>query len=129
MPAALYLDEFGSQVWSAFGHMPHLVGSALRGKKWRDVDIRLILDDETYRSVGLGDPRYPHQNLKWVSVCMAYSALGEKITGLPIDFQIQQMSRANKLHKGPRSSIGGTGLRYKDYHERQGLSPGKNKLK
>ena len=49
MPAALLLDEFGSQVWSAFGSPPYLVGSALAGKKWRDVDVRLILSDEEYR--------------------------------------------------------------------------------
>lgn len=45
MPAYLLLQEFGSQVWHAFGTPPYLVGSALDGKQWRDVDIRLILAD------------------------------------------------------------------------------------
>ena len=96
MPAALMLHEFGSQVWHAFGEPPYLVGSALRGKQWRDVDVRLILPDEEYERLGLGDPLQQHQNGKWVALVMAFSALGRQMTGLPIDFQIQQMSHANK---------------------------------
>lgn len=111
IPAALLLNEFGSQVWSAFGEPPYLVGSALAGKQWRDVDVRLILSDKTYRSMGLGDPKYQHQNAKWVSLCLAYSALGKAMTGLPIDFQIQQQSHANKAFDGPRSALGGVALR------------------
>lgn len=95
MPVALYLQEFGSKVWSAFGCPPYQVGSSMYGKTWRDVDVRLILGDEEYEALGLGDPGYPHNNAKWVSLCMAYSALGTKMTGLPIDFQIQQQTRAN----------------------------------
>ncbi len=106
MPAALYLEEFGSQVWAAFGHPPYLVGSAATSKQWRDVDVRLILDDAEYEAIELGDPNYPHQNGKWVSLCLAYSALGKAMTGLPIDFQIQEQTRANALHKGERHAIG-----------------------
>lgn len=111
MPAAMLLDEFGSQVWSTFGHPPYLVGSALRGKKWRDVDVRVILDDAEYAALGLGDPDYPHQNGKWVSLCLAYSALGKSLTGLPIDFQIQQQTKANKTFDGARSALGIIALR------------------
>jgi hypothetical protein len=106
MPTALLLEEFGSQVWSAFGKPPYLVGSALRGKKWRDIDVRLILEDEEYERMGLGDPNHPHQNLKWVSLVLTYSALGKALTGLPIDFQIQQRTHANKVYDGPRSALG-----------------------
>lgn len=112
MPQALYLDEFGSQVWSAFGELPCLVGSALRGKVWRDVDVRLILSDEAYAAMELGDPKLTHRNAKWVSLCMAYSALGKQITGLPIDFQIQQQTLANATHDGPRSALGIVPLRF-----------------
>jgi hypothetical protein len=111
MPAALYLEEFGSQVWSAFGTPPYLVGSALEGKHYRDVDVRLILDDETYEQMGFGDPNKQFENGKWVSLCMAYSALGERMTGLPIDFQIQQQSWANKGFSGKRSCLGRLSLR------------------
>lgn len=112
MPANLYLHEFGSQVWAAFGEPPYHVGSSMTGKQWRDVDVRLILDDETYEAMGLGDPKNPHHNGKWVSLCMAYSALAKQMTGLPVDFQIQQRTQANAEFKdGPRSAIGIVELR------------------
>jgi len=112
MPADLWLHEFGSQVWAAFGHGPYLVGSALTQKSgWRDVDVRLILPDREYEDLGLGDPGQPHVNGKWVSLCLAYAALGRSMTGLPVDFQIQQQSRANGEFDGPRSFLGRTPLR------------------
>lgn len=112
MPAMLMLEEFGSQVWHAFGEPPYLVGSALEGKQWRDVDVRLILDDDVYEAMGLGDPRRTHVNGKWVALCMAFSVLGRHMTGLPIDFQIQQETTANALYSGPRSSLGMVQLRF-----------------
>jgi hypothetical protein len=112
MPAALWLDEFGSQVWSAFGSPPYLVGSALKGDKPpRDVDVRVILDDEEYERMGLGNPDQAHHNAKWVALTLAFSALGKAMTGLPIDFQIQQQTNANK-DKGPRSALGIVPLRF-----------------
>ena len=113
MPATLLLHEFGSQVWAAFGTPPYLVGSALAGKQWRDVDVRLILDDDIYAALGLGDPRpsYAQRNGKWVALCLAFTALGKQMTGLPIDFQIQQQTWANKTYDGPRSSLGMIALR------------------
>ncbi len=115
-PAHLLLQEFGSQVWAAFGDPPYHVGSSLTEKSgWRDVDVRMILDDETYASMGLGDPRYPHDNAKWVSLCLAYSSLGKQMTGLPIDFQIQQQTYANEKFKDARrSSLGIVPLRIKE---------------
>lgn len=127
MPASLYLHEFGSQVWAAFGTPPYLVGSVLRTTKWRDVDVRLILDDEEYQAMGLGDPNYQQHNGKWVSLCMAYSALGHKMTGLPIDFQIQQQTWANKgFPKQPRSSLSVTPLRLarRDTNDETSVSKG-----
>lgn len=109
MPQALLLEEFGSQVWSAFGCPPYMVGSATHSKNWRDVDIRLILDDAEYEKLQLGDPKYGSRNGKWVALCLAFSALGKQITGLPIDFQIQQQSEANKeypLEGHPRHALG-----------------------
>lgn len=117
MPAGLYLDEFGHQVWAAFGHMPYLVGSALERKQWRDVDVRLILPDDEYERMGLGDPKYSHHNGKWVSLVLAYSALGKAMTGLPIDFQIQQQTDANEQYSKPRSALGAIPLRIKRMEE------------
>lgn len=114
MPAALMLQEFGSQVWHAFGTPPYLVGSALHTKQWRDVDVRLILPDDEYAALGLGKPNLPHHNGKWVALCMAFSALGRQMTGLPIDFQIQQQTRANAEYDGPRSALCVVALRFKE---------------
>lgn len=112
MPLSLILDEFGQLVSDAFdGEVAYLVGSCLREKAaWRDVDVRLILDDETYAAAGLGDPKQPHQNVKWRSLVLAYCALGKQMTGLPIDFQIQQRTEANSEFKSKeghsRSALG-----------------------
>lgn len=117
MPAALLLHEFGSHVWAAFGTPPFHVGSSLAGKQWRDVDVRLIVSDEEYERLELGKPNLPHQNGKWVAFCLAFSALGRQITGLPIDFQIQQQSRANEDYPRadcPRSALGVVPLRILD---------------
>ena len=48
MPAQLYLHEYGSKLWDAFGSPAYLVGSVLTSKSWRDVDVRFIMSDEEY---------------------------------------------------------------------------------
>lgn len=107
MPTVLLLHEFGSKVWDAFGHVPYHVGSSLDLKTgWRDVDVRLILPDDEYAALGFGAPGRPSQNAKWVAMCLAFSLLGKEMTGLPIDFQIQQMTRANEEFEGNRSALG-----------------------
>ncbi len=121
-PATLLLQEFGSKIEDAFGDMPFHVGSSLKEKTgWRDVDVRLMLDDETYMAMGLGDPKYPHHNAKWVALCLAFSALGKEMTGLPIDFQIQQRTLANETFPGqgqnPRSALGVVPHKMKDADE------------
>lgn len=109
MPAAIHLDDFGALVQAAFepgGFGVYHVGSSLMGKKWRDVDVRLILSDEEYESLGFGDPTRTHTNPKWVALVLAFSALGQKMTGLPIDFQIQQQTLCNKQYPHQRSALG-----------------------
>jgi len=107
MPEHLKLNEFGHLIWAAFGAPPYHVGSSLTEKAgWRDVDVRLILSDDVYAEMGLGDPLYPMESEKWISLVLAYTALGRTITGLPIDFQIQQQTLANKQYDAPRSALG-----------------------
>lgn len=106
MPTALILQEFGDHVYRAFGHVSYHVGSSLAEKQgWRDVDVRLILPDVEYEAMDLGDPRSPHENKRWCSIVLAWSAFGRTLTGLPIDFQIQQQSLANEQYKGKRSAL------------------------
>lgn len=109
MPTALLLHEFGSHLWFAFKHTAYHVGSSLTKPNWRDVDVRVMLPDEEYVA-NYGDPENPHRNGKWVADCLAFSALGKQITGLPIDFQIQHTTTANK-DSGIRSALGFTPLR------------------
>jgi hypothetical protein len=110
MPASLWLEEFGDLIYLAFGEVAYQVGSSLTGKVWRDVDIRLILDDTKYQNMGFGDPKdfhSQHQSPRWCAYVMAFSALGKQMTGLPIDFQIQSMTQANDdpANDGVRSAL------------------------
>ena len=87
----------------------YLVGSTLERSDWRDIDIRMILDDEKFKF------EFPDANkasfqldTKWQIVNTALSMWLEEQVGLPVDFQIQPMSNANgKAHEGkPRHAIG-----------------------
>ena len=111
MPAAMHLEDFARKVREAFPESVWLfhVGSSLKRKRgWRDVDVRLMMDEADYEAYGFGDPRYAQTNPRWCAMCMAFSALGKQMTGLPIDFQIQQTSYANEKFPGAgnRSAIG-----------------------
>ena len=98
-PAHNKLEDFGMKVYWAFGHYPYHVGSSLMTKNdWRDVDVRLIISDGEYKQMGLGDPKYPRENKKMRALCEAFSELGKAMTGLPIDFQIQQRTWANDTY-------------------------------
>jgi hypothetical protein len=101
MPATLYLHQFGDLLFHAFGEVAYHVGSSLIGAVWRDVDVRVMLDKEQYAAMGFGDPEHPHENEKWCAFTMAFSELGRKMTGLPIDFQIQETDKANADYHRP----------------------------
>lgn len=106
MPAALKLNQFGRECFEAFGAEAYLVGSATRSTEWRDVDVRVILpDDEFERQVGaLTRPRC--LNLRWNALCLAFAARGREVTGLPIDFQIDQLRDANEKYPEVRHALG-----------------------
>lgn len=109
MPGALLLDEFGAVCADFFGAHVYHVGSSTgfsRKKTYRDVDVRVILTDDEYAALGLGDPEHPHHNRRWVALTLAFSALGRQMTGLPIDFQVQQQTYANKKFPKGRSALG-----------------------
>jgi len=104
-PAATKLGWFAREVDAFFGHVPFLVGSATRTTEWRDVDVRLILPDDEFDALfgELTEPRC--LNLKWNAACLAFTALGRDMTGLPIDFQIDRQTEANEEYDGPRHAL------------------------
>lgn len=98
-PGSYLLRLFGAHVHQAFGEVPFQVGSSLTQKRgWRDVDVRLMLDDDEYAARYADDGVRNAHNLAW-------SIFGQHLTGLPIDFQIQERSQANAEHDGPRSAL------------------------
>lgn len=87
----------------------YVVGSSLEKPDWRDVDVRMMMDDASFLRLFPGvdvehgtwefDPR-------WTLMVVAISQWMSKMTGLPIDFQFQPMTHANKRHKGDRHPMG-----------------------
>lgn len=88
------LGTWGRDVRRMFDAMPYLVGSCLTTKDHRDVDVRVMLDGDDYST--------PF----WLGVNLAVSLWGQKVTGLPIDFQVQQTAAANAEFDGRRHPIG-----------------------
>lgn len=76
------------------------VGSSvfpLDGQRPRDIDLRLMLDDEVYSTLT------PDQ---WVVIADHIGRSIEIESGVGrIDFQIQSVTEANAEHHGPRSAI------------------------
>ncbi len=108
VPAPHYykLNQACTIVNSAFDSFGcYLVGSSLERRDFRDVDVRLILSDEEYARLfrtadgGWMDPF-------WSLLCTTISDWLSQQSGLPIDFQIQQQTRANAQHSGMRSALG-----------------------
>lgn len=84
---------------------------ALTRRDWRDVDVRLILRDEEFLAE-FGEETDWRRNRKLAATNMAWAALGEQMTGLPIDFQIDQMTEANENpENGARHALGLRGSR------------------
>lgn len=84
---------------------PYLVGSCLTRDDYRDVDIRVILNDDRYRQLFRIDPPHadPLRHLIEDALTKHYVAA----TGLRIDFQIQQMTDANRQYpNGSRHPLG-----------------------
>lgn len=109
------LNEACRTVWDAFRGSEHvgcyLVGSVLTRRDWRDVDVRLMMADAAFdRMFGSPDVKDAHELSPLQLLNAAVSEWLQRRTGLPIDFQFQQMTDANEQfsRKGghQRSAIG-----------------------
>jgi hypothetical protein len=106
-PLALkMLDMFGVIVWEALDTTAYMVGSVLERPDYRDVDVRAILTDETFARI-FGEETDWRRNQALKAHNLAFSALGQKITGLPVDFQIESFTKANEdEHANRRHPLG-----------------------
>jgi hypothetical protein len=102
-----HLDQACQVISKAFGgEHPYLVGTAgfanigNDGRPYRDVDVRLMLDDDEFAAA------CPTRE-RWELLCLSIGAYLASRTGLPVDFQIQLASEANTKHGGqPRNPLG-----------------------
>ena len=105
-PQMFLLEQACRLVNSAYGSVCYLVGSALHRRDYRDVDVRLILADEEFARAFPGITERVGSHPLWSLTCLTISEHLSKQTRLPIDFQIQQRTRANAEHDLPRSALG-----------------------
>lgn len=94
MPALLLLHEYGDMLRRVFGRSPILCGSVFTTKHPRDVDVRLVLLQSEYREHVGPIWEYGQPGTRWALTCAAFALLGQKVTGLNIDFQVQNWAHA-----------------------------------
>ena len=78
-------------VRQAFDAECYLVGSVLRTPDYRDVDVRMIMDDVPFNAL-FGDVASYGWSPLWSLLTSAISAYLSQMTSLPVDFQIQRRS-------------------------------------
>lgn len=101
------LEQACKDINDAFGgYRCYLVGSALERGDWRDVDVRYIMEDEEFSVLFPNAGQQWEQDPRWLLLTVSISERLSRITGLPIDFQIQPQTHANERHTGMRSAIG-----------------------
>lgn len=100
------LDHACKPIVEAFGEPPYLVGSVTQRRDFRDVDVRLMLPDDRYKRLYKGRLG---ERVRIITG-LALSAYLRDATGLPVDFQIQQRTRANAQH--PTTGRNPLGLRH-----------------
>ena len=106
-PAIFALELACRDLNEAFGGFGcYLVGSALSRSDWRDVDIRYIMSDADFAILFPNAGQYWEHDARWLLLTVAISERLQKLTGLPIDFQIQPQTHANARHPGPRNAMG-----------------------
>ena len=89
------LEHAVSFVEEAFGSKLYLVGSATKSPDFRDVDVRMILDDEEFHGLfGRGGGTSPF----WSLLTVAISEYLERRTGLRVDFQVQCRGKNDQEH-------------------------------
>lgn len=88
-----------NQMFADNGFGPYQVGSSVanKDKPHRDIDLRVMLPSKDFKKL--------QKIINIDRLNFAISLWGQKVTGLPIDFQIQDQDYANEHHKGLRSAV------------------------
>lgn len=107
-PEFYHLNNVCRMVTEAFGWHLYLVGSSLKRRDYRDVDIRLILPDNEFDAMFPGISGAHWLDARWSLICASISEWIGKRCNLPIDFQIQRMTEANAEYpdEHPRNALG-----------------------
>lgn len=92
------LNNWGEQLAELFnGNCAYHVGSSLERRDWFDIDVRILLEPQQYRHLK------ETMNLDVLDAIV--SQWGATVTGLPIDFQIQDRDEANNEYSGTRNAM------------------------
>ena len=92
----------------AFGnHIIYLVGSVLDRADYRDVDLRLILPDNEYTRLffAVGKPRHGLFDQFRMLIQTSINTMLRVTTGLPIDFQVQSETEAERYADHNRNPV------------------------
>jgi hypothetical protein len=101
-PAVFALDLAARHIRDAFGGSCYVVGSALERPDWRDVDVRLIMDDSEFESEFPGVGRNWQLDSKWLLLTTSISKWLSDQTGLPVDFQFQPQNHVDHHESNKR---------------------------
>lgn len=110
-PACFQLELCCKLLNEAFtGHFGcYVVGSVLERPDWRDVDVRMIMQDDAFSAL-FPDAHWEvnawESDPRWLLLTVAISRWLSQQTGLPVDFQFQPQTKANEFHKGRRNAYG-----------------------
>lgn len=106
-PAIFALEQACRELVDAFDSFGvYLVGSSLERPDWRDVDLRMIMDDDEFAKLFPNAGRNWEFDARWLLLTVSISKWLSDRSGLPIDFQFQPQTHANKIHPGPRHAMG-----------------------
>lgn len=109
-PECFALELACKRLNAAFTGQCYVVGSVLKRADWRDVDVRLMMDDEEFLKLFPDvSPRLERTwefDSRWLLLTTTISDWLKQQTGLPVDFQFQPTTFANKRHSGIRNPIG-----------------------
>lgn len=73
----------------------YLVGSATAKADWRDVDVRMIMEDGAFAALFPDGRQTWEHDPRWIVLTCSISKWLSEKTGLPIDFQFQPATHAN----------------------------------